>query len=90
MKLRNNQANHLLSETVRHVRRLLILVFGGTLLLLGVVMLVTPGPGWLLIFAGLSVLAIEFVWARRLLRTAKRTANDARRRLLGSDQSDPG
>jgi Putative transmembrane protein (PGPGW) len=34
-------------------------------------MLITPGPGWALIFAGLSVLALEFVWARRLLKKTK-------------------
>ncbi len=43
-----------------------------------VVMLITPGPGSLLIFAGLSVLALEFVWARRLLRKNKAKGNEAR------------
>ena len=37
-------------------------------------MLVTPGPGWLVIFAGLSVLAVEFAWARRLLKRIKAKA----------------
>jgi len=51
---------------------------------------VTPGPGWLFIFGGLSVLGVEFVWARRLLRKAKRTANEARRKILGTDRSSTG
>lgn len=35
-------------------------------------MLVTPGPGWVTIFLGLSLLAAEFVWARRLMNRIKR------------------
>lgn len=63
--------NKLWPETVRQARRLIVLVVGLTLLLCGVVMLVTPGPGSPLILAGLSLLALEFVWARRLLKTIK-------------------
>ena len=37
-------------------------------------MLVTPGPGWLVILLGLGVLGVEFVWARRLLRRLKKGA----------------
>jgi uncharacterized protein (TIGR02611 family) len=67
-----------LAKTIRQARRLIVLVVGLTLLLCGVVMLVTPGPGLLLIFAGLTMLALEFLWARRLLRKIK-----ARSRELG-------
>jgi uncharacterized protein (TIGR02611 family) len=48
-------------------------VVGSTVIAIGVAMLVTPGPGWLVIFLGLSILGAEFVWARRLLRRLKRT-----------------
>jgi hypothetical protein len=37
-----------------------------------VVMIVTPGPGWLVILFGLGILAAEFVWARRLLDRLKK------------------
>lgn len=47
------------------VKRILIAVSGGALLALGVVMLVLPGPGLLIIPAGLAVLGQEFAWARR-------------------------
>ncbi len=40
---------------------------GCAVLLLGVVMLFTPGPGWALIIFGLGLLALEFTWAERLL-----------------------
>jgi uncharacterized protein (TIGR02611 family) len=58
-------------RTVEQVRRLSRIVGGFTLLLIGVVMLVTPGPGWLVILLGLGLLAAEFVWARRLMDRIK-------------------
>ena len=54
-------------RTVEQVRRVFLVIAGFTLLLAGVVMLVTPGPGMLAIFLGLGLLAAEFVWARRLM-----------------------
>jgi cation:H+ antiporter len=54
-------------ETLHQLKRLLIFILGGTLLLLGVVMVFTPGPATVVIPLGLAVLATEFVWAKRLL-----------------------
>ena len=54
-------------KTVQQAKRLIKIVVGFTLLLAGIIMLVTPGPGWLTIGMGLAVLAAEYVWARRLL-----------------------
>ena len=48
----------------------------------GLIMLVTPGPGWAGIFVGLAILATEFAWAQRMLTTAKRAAERARDRAL--------
>ena len=58
-------------KTLQQAKRFLKILFGFTLLVLGVVMLVTPGPGWLTIVLALGVLAAEFVWARRLLDRLK-------------------
>lgn len=52
------------SLTVRTVRKIFFLLAGITVLLCGVVMLILPGPGLLVIFLGLALLAVEFVWAR--------------------------
>jgi uncharacterized protein (TIGR02611 family) len=41
----------------------------------GIVLLPLPGPGWLIIFAGLGLLATEYEWAARLLRYARRTVS---------------
>jgi uncharacterized protein (TIGR02611 family) len=65
-------------RTVEQVRRVLRIVVGFTLLLVGVVMIVTPGPGWLVIFLGLGLLAAEFVWARRLMDRMKREGERVR------------
>ncbi len=65
-------------RTVEQVRRLSRIVGGFTLLLIGVVMLVTPGPGWLVSLLGLGLLAAEFVWARRLMDRIKRQGQRVR------------
>jgi uncharacterized protein (TIGR02611 family) len=65
-------------RTVEQVRRAFRIVAGFTLLLAGVVMIVTPGPGWLVIFLGLSLLAAEFIWARRLMDRMKRQGERVR------------
>ena len=65
-------------RTVAQVRRVFLVISGFTLLLAGVVMLVTPGPGMLVIFIGLGLLAAEFVWARRLMDRIKREGERVR------------
>jgi uncharacterized protein (TIGR02611 family) len=58
-------------KTMQQAKRFLKILFGFTLLAIGVVMLVTPGPGWITIMLALGVLAAEYVWARRLLDKLK-------------------
>ena len=65
-------------RTVAQVRRVFLVIAGFTLLLAGVVMLVTPGPGLVAIFLGLGLLAAEFVWARRLMDRIKREGGRVR------------
>jgi YHS domain-containing protein len=60
--------------TLRQARRLIVIVVGFTVLLLGIAMLVLPGPAVVVIPTGLAILAAEFVWARRLLERMKQTA----------------
>ncbi|MFI9646901.1 TIGR02611 family protein [Streptomyces sp. NPDC052040] len=48
----------------------------------GVVMLPLPGPGWLVIFAGMALWATEFVWAQLVLRWTKRKVTEAAQRAL--------
>ena len=55
-----------LSKLPHPVRWLIVMIIGFTLLILGLIMLVTPGPGLLFIFFGTSILALEIKWAREL------------------------
>jgi uncharacterized protein (TIGR02611 family) len=64
------------------MRKIVIGVFGGTLLLLGVALLVLPGPGWLIIAVGIGVLATEFVWAQRVMDRTRGTASSVKDRVI--------
>ena len=55
-----------LAKLPHPVRFGLTMVVGVLLLILGLIMMVTPGPGLLFIFFGLSILALELEWAREL------------------------
>jgi uncharacterized protein (TIGR02611 family) len=69
----------------RPVRRAIILVFGGTIAIIGVIMIIppVPGPGIVVIPLGLAILAIEFVWARRWLKKIKAAATNMHKRVKG-------
>jgi uncharacterized protein (TIGR02611 family) len=51
--------------------RIAVTVVGVAVVVGGVILLPLPGPGWLIIFAGLGILATEYEWARRLLTFAR-------------------
>ena len=57
--------------TYKVARRIVITVVGLTVLLLGAVMIVTPGPAFIVIPLGLAILSIEFAWARHWLRKVR-------------------
>ena len=57
--------------SIKAIRRIAILVVGSTVLAIGVVLLVLPGPAFIVIPVGLAILAVEFAWARRWLRKAR-------------------
>jgi len=75
-------------KTVQQVKRFFIILVGFTVLLAGVVMLVTPGPGWAVIFGGLAILAAaEILWAKRLLERLKAQGVKLRDAVLPNSQS---
>lgn len=49
-----------------------VTIIGGAVIAGGIVLLPLPGPGWLIIFAGLGILATEYAWAARLLRWVRK------------------
>ncbi len=59
--------------TYKHARRVLVIIGGFTVLLIGIAMIVLPGPGVVVIILGLAILGTELVWARRILKKLKAT-----------------
>ncbi len=67
---------------MQRIKRIVVTVVGGTVLALGLALVVLPGPAFLMIPAGLAILAMEFAWAKRWLRSARallprRSENDS-------------
>ncbi len=56
------------------MKKIVVAIIGGTVVLIGLAMTVLPGPAIVVIPAGIAILATEFVWARRWLNKGKRTA----------------
>lgn len=71
------------SEVIRFIarssKRIAVTVVGAVLVAGGLVMLVLPGPGLLVIVAGFAVLGTEYAWAASALERSKRTASAAGR-----------
>jgi len=67
---------HMVGLTYKVARRIAVGIVGFTVLLLGVIMIVTPGPAFLVIPGGLAILGLEFAWARQWLKKARRTISD--------------
>ena len=65
-------------KTIKQVKRLIVAVIGFTVLLIGLAMIVTPGPALVVIPVGLAILATEFVWARSLLKRVKNRFKEER------------
>lgn len=53
---------------LQSLRRIAVAVVGGCLLLVGIALIVLPGPAFIVIPLGLGILASEFVWAKRWLK----------------------
>jgi uncharacterized protein (TIGR02611 family) len=73
-------------RTAGQVRRIFLILAGFTLLLLGIIMIFTPGPGTPVILMGLGLLAAEFVWARRLMDRIKREGTRLKDAVLRSEK----
>ncbi len=58
-------------EFRKRTRKVLIGIAGGLVVLIGLILVPYPGPGWLIVFAGLAILATEFAFAAKVLEFAK-------------------
>lgn len=66
---------------IRYAKRFVVLIVGLTVLLIGVVMIILPGPAIVVIPIGLAILGTEFAWARRWLHLIRESAEKGAERL---------
>jgi len=71
---------------IKIVKRVIVSVVGATVLLIGIALLVLPGPAFVVIPVGLAILATEYAWARRWLKKARRIASNV---VFGRDRAAP-
>jgi tellurite resistance protein TerC len=64
------------TENIKIVRRVIVSVVGATVLLIGIALLVLPGPAFIVIPVGLAILATEYAWARRWLKKVRQMATN--------------
>jgi len=74
---------------MRQVKRIVVGVVGGTVLVIGLAMVVLPGPAIVVLPLGLGILAIEFAWARRWLRSARALVQCRTRSGCGAGNQKP-
>src|SRR3954463_5664330 len=60
-----------MQHTKKQLKRIGTGIVGGVVVIVGILAIPYPGPGWLIVFAGLGILATEFTWAGRVLRFAR-------------------
>jgi tellurite resistance protein TerC len=63
-----------LNPKLHVAKRVVVAIIGGTVTLVGIALIVLPGPAFIVIPIGLSILATEFLWARRWLKKVRRMA----------------
>lgn len=63
------------------VRKAVVAIIGGAVLVIGIIMIFLPGPSFLVIPAGLAILATEFIWAQRWLQRVKNLIDRTRSRF---------
>jgi tellurite resistance protein TerC len=74
------------TENIKVARRVIVSVVGATVLLIGIALLVLPGPAFIVIPLGLAILATEYAWARRWLKKVRQMASDV---VSGRDRTAP-
>ncbi len=75
---------------IHHTKRVLRITSGIVLLVVGLILMLpgVPGPGFVLVFLGLSILAVDFVWAHRLKTHLKDRAGKVVDKIRGRPKKD--
>lgn len=66
-----------MERAVKYTRKLAVAVVGTLLVIIGIILVPLPGPGFLVIFAGIFVLSLEFVWFEQHVERTKKLAKKA-------------
>jgi len=66
-------------KTLKQIRRIVVGVIGFTILIIGILLLVLPGPAFIVIPVGLGILATEFEWAKNILEKVKQKIKNRNR-----------
>lgn len=69
---------------LKQIKRIVVAVIGFTILAIGILLIVFPGPAFIVIPIGLSILATEFVWAKKLLEKVKKRIQKTKDSILKS------
>jgi uncharacterized protein (TIGR02611 family) len=81
---------HPLYPSYRVAKRIAIGIVGGSVLIVGIAMIVLPGPAFVVIPVGLGILGLEFAWARIWLRKAKAKAQELAQKFKKDDSGNGG
>jgi uncharacterized protein (TIGR02611 family) len=67
-------------KTLKQLKRIIIGIIGGTILIIGIILIVLPGPAFIVIPIGLSILATEFLWAKNMIHKFKNKMQSFRKK----------
>lgn len=70
-------------------KKIIVLVIGGTLVSIGIAMIILPGPAFLVIPIGLSILGTEFAWAKAFLKRVRKHATSLHSQLTRGKKDTP-
>lgn len=75
-----NDLERLALRSNRQARKAITLLFGATVLLVGLAMIFLPGPAMLVVPLGLAILGVELNWARRWLKKTRNSLKKLRQK----------
>ena len=67
--------------SIKSIKKIIVAVIGFTILIIGVFMILLPGPAFIVIPLGLAILATEFVWAKKWLDKVKQKISEQKQKL---------
>ena len=76
-----------MKKVANQTKKIIITLTGFIVLIIGIIMLIAPGPGWVVIIIGLGILATEYAWAHNLLQKANSYYEKVKQKALSGMKS---